>query len=318
MRRKIPSLQALACFDCAARHQSYTRAAQELALTQSAISRQIAALEDYLGVLLFRRTRHGVALTDAGTQYARQISPHLLALERDTLDAMSGQGKGGSITLASVPTFAARWLVPRLGDFDRRHPDIVVHIDSRTRPFLFAESDYDCAIHAASEDEIRLWAGTRATRLLPEVVIPVCSPQLIKGRKYLGADEILRLPRIQQSTRAHAWQQWMDQVRSQTEQPSSDEGASILSGPRFEQFSMTTAAAINGMGIALIPKLLIEAELDSGALVQAHPHALAEQRHYYLVRAEGREVRPAILVFESWLITEAEKSVSDAASAAAQ
>ncbi|MFZ3219297.1 MAG: LysR family transcriptional regulator, partial [Rhodoferax sp.] len=128
MRRKIPSLQALACFDSAARHQSYTRAAQELALTQSAISRQIAALEAYLGVPLFRRTRHGVALTEAGSQYARQIAPRLQALERDTLDAMSGQGAGGSITLAAVPTLAARWLIPRLGDFNRAHPDVLVHI----------------------------------------------------------------------------------------------------------------------------------------------------------------------------------------------
>ena len=157
MRRKIPSLQALACFDAAARHESYTRAAQELALTQSAVSRQIGALEDYLGLPLFRRTRHGVVLTTAGSQYARQIAPRLQALERDTLDAMSGQGAGGAVNLATVPTFAARWLIPRLPDFAKHHPDVVIHMDTRTRPFMFAETEFDAALYASTPDAIGQW-----------------------------------------------------------------------------------------------------------------------------------------------------------------
>ena len=108
MRRKIPSTQSLACFEAAARHESYTRAAQELALTQSAVSRQIGALEDFMGLALFRRTRHGVQLTAAGADYARQISRQLDAMERDTLDAMARQGSGGALQLAAVPTFAGQ------------------------------------------------------------------------------------------------------------------------------------------------------------------------------------------------------------------
>ena len=114
MRRKIPSTQALQCFEAAARHESYTRAAQELALTQSAVSRQITALEESLGVLLFRRTRHGMVLTPGGTEYARQVRQRLDAIERDTQDVMTGQGSGGTLRLATVPTFATRWLLPRL------------------------------------------------------------------------------------------------------------------------------------------------------------------------------------------------------------
>src|SRR5574343_667449 len=117
MRRKIPSLQALAGFEAAARHESYTRAAQELALTQGAVSRQITALEEFLGQSLFRRTRHGVALTERGRDYAAQVAPLLQALEQDTLDAMSAQGSGGTLHLAAVPTFATRWLIPRLPQF---------------------------------------------------------------------------------------------------------------------------------------------------------------------------------------------------------
>ncbi len=162
MRRKIPSLQALACFDAAARHQSYTRAAQELALTQSAVSRQITGLENYLGQALFRRTRHGVALTERGSAYARQIAPRLQALERDTLEAMSGQGFSQTLMLAAVPTFASRWLIPRLPQLARRHADLVIHIDVRTRPFLFADSEFDAALYAGTEQQLRNWAGTRS------------------------------------------------------------------------------------------------------------------------------------------------------------
>ena len=114
MRRRLPSTQSLACFEAAARHQSFTRAAQELALTQGAVSRQVAALEEQVGVPLFKRTQHGMVLTPAGADYARQVAQRLDALERDTLDVRSRQGAGDRIALASAPTFAARWLIPRL------------------------------------------------------------------------------------------------------------------------------------------------------------------------------------------------------------
>src|SRR5690606_2666701 len=139
MARKLPSFQALQCFEVAARHESYTRAARELALTQGAVSRRIASLEAFLDVALFRRTRHGVRLTEEGVAYARRIAGRLDGLERDTLDAMARQGAGGSIRLASVPTFATRWLLPRLPQFLAEYPDVTIHLETRTRPFLFAE-----------------------------------------------------------------------------------------------------------------------------------------------------------------------------------
>lgn len=297
MRRKIPSLQALACFDAAARYQSYTRAAQELALTQSAVSRQVAALEDYLGLELFRRTRHGVVLTAAGSQYARQIAPRLQALERDTLDAMSGQGAGGAIYLAAVPTFAARWLVPRLPAFAAAHPDVVVHIESRTRPFLFTDTELDAALYASTPEGMAQWAGTRAVRLLPEVVLPVCAPRCMAGRQTLSAAEVAGLPLLQQSTRPQAWPLWLEAAGP----PGEPAPGHALGGPRFEQFSMTTAAAVAGMGVALIPQLLIEDELRSGALVVANPLPHPEERHYYLVLPEGQAERPALQQFSQWL-----------------
>ena len=270
-----------------------------MALTQSAVSRQISALEAYLGLALFRRTRHGVALTDAGTQYARQIAPRLQALERDTLDAMSGQGAGGAITLASVPTFAARWLIPRLPLLSQQHPDMLLHIETRTRPFMFADADFDAALYAASPAQITQWAGTQSLQLMPEVVLPVCAPALLQGRAAFTPEELVQQPLVQQSTRPHAWRQWFKDASGGADSTP----ASMLTGPRYEQFSMTAAAAVAGMGVALIPQLLIEAELANGALVVAHPQALKEERYYYLVQPVGIDEKLPLTKFKEWLRT---------------
>jgi DNA-binding transcriptional LysR family regulator len=304
MRRKIPSLQALACFDAAARHESYTRAAQELALTQSAVSRQITGLENYLGQALFRRTRHGVALTERGTAYARQIAPRLQALERDTLEAMSGQSGGQTLVLAAVPTFASRWLIPRLPQLARDHPELVIHIEVRTRPFLFADSDFDAALYAGTAQQLRNWAGTRSHLLLPEQLVPVCAPALLPEGRMCTPQELADKPLLQQSTRPQAWRQWF--------QTASTAAPLALAGPRYELFSMTVAAAVHGMGVALVPRLLIANELSAGLLVQACPHVLAAERGYYLVTPEHAADTPALTHFLGWLLAQA---AADAAQA---
>ncbi|OYU46702.1 MAG: LysR family transcriptional regulator [Burkholderiales bacterium PBB4] len=300
MRKKIPSLHALASFDAAARHQSYTLAAQELSLTQSAVSRQIGGLEAFLGVALFRRARHGVVLTEAGTQYARQIAPRLQALERDTLEAMAGHNAGaagGAVTLAAVPTLAARWLVPRLPDFARAHPDVVVHLEARTRPFMFADAQIDAALYAGTPAQMAQWAGTHSVQLMPEVVVPVCAPRLMQGREDLSPQDLAALPLLQQSTRTDAWRQWF--AAAGLANDSATLGA--LAGPRYEQFSMSAAAAACGMGVALIPSLLIEAELARGELVIAHALPLPGARFYYWVQPDGVAARPALQALLQWL-----------------
>ena len=300
MRKKIPSLQALACFDAAARHESYTRAAQELALSQSAVSRQIAALEEFLGLALFRRARHGVALTTSGAQYARQIAPRLQALERDTLDAMAHQGRGSAIHLATVPTFAARWLMPRLAQLARQHSGLVVHLETQTRPFLFANTEFDAALYSGTPQQVANWAGTQALPLLREEVLPVCAPALLGKRKALGPQDIAALPLLQQSTRPNAWRQWFDAQGVAAPQ--------ALSGPRYELFSLTAAAAACGMGVALVPTLLIEAELARKELVVACARPLPEQRGYYLVTPQRGDPHPALDTFSQWLRQAAQAS----------
>jgi DNA-binding transcriptional LysR family regulator len=294
MRRTIPATHTLICFEAAARHESYTRAAQELALTQSAVSRQVAALEELLGQVLFRRTRHGVALTPRGVEYARQVTDRLLALERDTLDAMSTQGRQGAIMLAAVPTFATRWLIPRLPALQALHPDVVVHIETRTRPFLFADTAFDAALYTGTPEQVANWAGTRAVLLMTEDVLPVCAPTLLGRRKQLSPEALAQLPLLQQSTRPYGWRQWFEAMGVAAPQ--------ALSGPRYELFSMTTEAAMQGMGVALVPRLFIAAELARGDLVVACDQPLRGERGYYLVLPEQREAAPAVLQFRDWLV----------------
>ena len=292
MRRRLPSTQALMCFEAAARHQSYTRAAQELALTQGAVSRQVATLEAQLGVALFRRSQHGMVLTAAGADYARQVAQRLDALERDTLDVRSRQGEGDRIAIASVPTFAARWLIPRLPRLAEAHPQLQVHIEARSRPFLFSEVQVEAALFAGTPEQVRQWAGTRARCLMPEEVLPVCSPGLLKGGRTLSPKALAGLPLLQQTTRPEAWRQWFAAQGVGAEQ--------ALAGPRYELFSMQAAAAEAGLGVALMPTLLVQEELASGRLVVACKRPLQGQRAYYLVQPEGPE-RPALAAFRAWL-----------------
>nr|WP_286947334.1 LysR family transcriptional regulator [Pseudomonas sp. UBA6718] len=290
MRRKIPSTAALVAFESAARHQSFTKAADELALTQSAVCRQIAGLEEFLGIELFRRSRRGVKLTEAGLAYSRKVAAQLDAVERDTLAAMGQQGAQG-LELAVVPTFATQWLVPRLKEFQRLHPEVTVHLTNRTRPFLFADTSFDAAIYFGDGD----WSGTEAHYLMPEEPLPVCSPELLGERVQFAAAELANLPLLQQSTRPYAWRQWF-----------AAQGLNVprdMSGPRYELFSMLAQAAMHGMGVALIPPFLIQRELEAGLLVPAHPAALlSSDRAYRLMIPERKVESAALRAFRDWLL----------------
>ena len=293
MRRKIPSTAALIAFESAARHQSFTKAALELSLTQGAVCRQIAALEAFLNVELFRRSRRGVLLTEAGQSYAKRVAGQLDAVERDTLAVMGQQG-AMSIELAVVPTFGTQWLVPRLKDFQRLHPEITVNLTNRTRPFLFADTAFDAAVYFGDGE----WSGTRAHLLMGENPMPVCSPALLNDQAQLSAEHIAQLPLLQQTTRPYAWRQWFSAQGLNTPRD--------MAGPRYELFSMLAQAAIHEMGVALIPPFLIRRELAEGRLVVALDQALTDDaRAYYLIVPERKSESAALNAFRDWLVTEA-------------
>jgi DNA-binding transcriptional LysR family regulator len=297
MRRKLPSTAALAAFEAAARHQSFTKAAGELAVTQSAVCRQIASLESFLGVALFRRSQRGVGLTEAGQRYARSVAARLDEVERDTLALMAEArqgGHGGSLELAVVPTFATHWLLPRLGRFQAAHPGITVHFSSRTRPFLFAETELDAAIHAGTG----LWPGAEGRALMPEPLVTVASPALAARKQRWVPADLAQLPLLQASTRPYAWRHWFE---SQGVQVDHD-----MSGPRFELFSMLGEAAAQGLGVALVPRMLVEGELRSGRLVKLLPQEIQSDRRYYLLYPEHKAASPALKAFADWLEGEAQ------------
>jgi LysR family glycine cleavage system transcriptional activator len=293
MRRKLPSTAALAAFDAAARHQSYTKAADELAVTQSAVCRQIAGLEAFLGVRLFRRSRRGVALTEAGVAYSRAVAARLDDVERDTLAVMARGGEGGTLELGVVPTFGTKWLLPRLPSFVQRHPGIQVSLASRTRPFLFDETDLDAAIHAGEAK----WPGTEGVFLMHEELVAVCSPRLIAPRTALARADWHRQTLLQQSTRPYVWRQWFASMGIDIE--------GDLAGPRMELFSMLIEAAIHGMGVALVPPFLVDDELRRGLLVKASSHTLQSDRSYHLIYPEGKAENPALAAFRAWIVEQA-------------
>jgi DNA-binding transcriptional LysR family regulator len=293
MRRKIPSTNALSAFDAAARHCSFTEAANELALTQSAVCRQIAGLEDFLGVKLFRRSRRGVVLTEAGAGYHRQVARRLDEVERDTLDLMARQGRGGTLELAVVPTFGTRWLLPRLPDFMGKHPDITLNLSSQTRPFLFDESGLDAAIYTGDGN----WPGAVTTRLMPETMVPVCSPALIAPRKKLTPQQLAQYPLLQQSTRPHAWRQWFE---STGYSPGTE-----LAGPRYELYFMSLQAATVGLGVALVPEYDLGDDIESGRLIIPVKHAAPSDRAYYLATPEHKAESPVLGAFKRWVLAQA-------------
>ncbi|MFJ3486754.1 LysR family transcriptional regulator [Pseudomonas sp. NPDC090202] len=293
MRRKIPSTAALVSFEAAARHESFTKAAEELSLTQSAICRQIGSLEEFLNVELFRRSRRGVKLTEAGLSYSRRVATQLDAVERDTLSVMGHQG-ANVIELAVVPTFGTQWLLPRLKDFQQHHPDVTINLTNRTRPFLFADTDFDAAIYFGDAD----WSGTESHRLMSENPMPVCSPALLGSRDRLDARELADMPLLQQTTRPYAWRQWFN---SQEMNVSRD-----MTGPRYELFSMLAQAAMHDMGVALIPPFLIQRELAERRLVIANHHALSSVKAYYLMIPERKVESASLKAFRDWLVHQAE------------
>ena len=298
MRRKLPSTGALEAFEAAARHQSFTKAAEELSVTQSAVCRQVAALESFLDVRLFRRTRRGVTLTEAGLDYSRSVGARLDEVERDTLELMARGGRGSSLELAVVPTFGTRWLLPRLPAFQRAHPHVLVHLSSRTRPFLFSDTPFDAAIHAG-EPGSAAWPGTEKRFLMSESLIAVASPALpalAAGRPQSAADWA-RLPLLQQSTRPYAWRQFFEGLGLAVPQP--------MAGPRLELFSMLTEAAVHGMGVALTPPFFVQEELAQGRLVDIAPRAVSGQRAYSLIWPEEKAELPALRAFADWLQAEA-------------
>lgn len=295
MRRKIPSIEALIAFEAAARHLSFTRSADELALTQSAVGRQVGSLEEFLGVSLFNRVKKRLILTEIGQIYARQVRECLERMERDTLAAMAHRDAGGILELAVIPTFATRWLIPRLPGFYAQQKDVTVNLTTRAEPFLFTDTPFDAAIHFGDP----VWPGSIARYLFGEEMTPVCSPHLMKERTTLEPRCVADFTLLHQSARPDAWRQWFAQAGIHD--------IDAMQGQRYELFSMLVEAARAGLGVALVPRFFVSHELATEELVLPCNLALRSEKGYYLVFPEHKQSSPQLKGFETWLLSEASK-----------
>lgn len=283
-------MSLLLAFEAAARHESYTRAAQELSLTQSAVSRQVQTLEQQLGVILFRREGRTVKLTEVGRQYQREISEALGRIRSATLHAIAHQG-GGSLRLATLPTFGSTWLLPRLHGFYRRHPDVLVHINSRIEPVDFATSGIDAAIVVASGDQ----PGLICHRLHAEELVVILSPALAASRAAWTPEDISRQPLLSVANNPNAWGEWF------THHGLAHQAMRL--GPSFELTSHLIQAVRADIGVGLVPRILIGDELAEGKLeMAALPYVSG--RSYYLVYPPRNQALPALEAFRGWLLDE--------------
>ncbi|MDE1157593.1 MAG: LysR family transcriptional regulator [Neorhizobium sp.] len=289
-RKLLPSTAALAAFDSVARLKSFSAAADELSLTQGAISRQVSGLEEQLGVLLFERTSRGVELTSVGVDYARAIGEALGQIRSASLDAMTKR-HSHTLNLAILPTFGTRWLMPRIPQFVARHPDITLNFATRIGVFDFSREGIDMAIHIGKPD----WPGADCTFLMEEMVAPVSSPAFLASHPIGHGEDLLKLPLLHLASRPGAWGHWFDSLGI-SGQPAP--------GMRFEQFGNVAQAVMAGLGVALMPLFLIDTELKTGQIVEAFPHQVKSPSAYYAVSPASRADFRPVALFRSWLIEE--------------
>jgi LysR family glycine cleavage system transcriptional activator len=287
-----PSLSALRCFVAAARTGNFTRAAAELNLTQSAVSRQVAKLEEWLGARLFSRSGPYLQLTERGRAYSEAIAPSLAAIATATAKFRSGL-ETGVITLATLPSFGMRWLAPRLSLLTREFPELVVNLFARSDEFDFSIEAHDAAIHFGQPD----WPGARCDRLFGERSLPLVAPSLVE-RMGGGSNEAVRqIPLLTLVNRPDAWSEWADLsgVAINTRAPAA----------RYEHFAMLAQATAAGVGAALIPEFLVQDELREGRLVAISPCALESPGAYYLVYPAEKLEKSAFRKFRSWMLAQA-------------
>lgn len=299
MTRPLLPLNALRAFETAARHLSFTRAAAELNVTPAAVGHQVKALEDILGVKLFRRLTRALRLTEAG-----QAALPLLGEGFDKLalgvERLRDHADGGLLTVSVSPGFGAMWLMPRLERFRARHPEVEIRIDGTDRRVDVARGEADVALRYGPGG----YQGVHVERLFGQFNTPVCSPALLHGDPPLRAPDDLRrhtLLHIDWKDAEPSWRMWLLAAGLGDIDPTR--------GPRFTMESMAVQAAIDGQGVALVGDVLVADHLAAGLLVRPFDESLSTPLSfsYYLLSAEDAAERPKVLAFREWVLEEASR-----------
>lgn len=289
MATRLPPLNALRAFEASARQLSFTRAAEELFVTQAAISHQIKSLEDHLSIKLFMRKNRSLLLTEEGQAYYLDIKDIFSALHEAT-EKLLARGAKGAITVSLQPSFAIQWLVPRLNAFNVLHPDIDVRIKAVDQPDNSLTEDVDVAIYYGRGK----WPKVHAEKLHTEYLIPVCSPLLMNGKKPLFTVHDLTNHTLLHDTSRKDWKRWFKEVGVK--------GVNVNHGPIFSHSSMVLQAAIHGQGIALAHSVLAKPDIDAGRLVCPFNDVLIGKDSYYIVCREQQVDIGKIEAFREWVL----------------
>jgi LysR family glycine cleavage system transcriptional activator len=291
MPRRLPPLNALRAFEAAARSESFTRAAEELHVTQGAVSHQVKALEATLGVKLFNRERQRLVITEAGRDYLLVIRDALDRIAVGTERLVQRQ-TSGVVTVSTSPDFAAKWLVHRLGRFADAHSDIDLRVSATMHHVDFAREDVDLAVRHGDGN----WAGLDVVRLCSEQLFPVCSPKLISGRnRVIKASDLLKFPLLRLDD-WETWSRWFDAAGVE---------APVVQGPVINRASMLIDAAVDGQGIALARTALAAWDLINRRLVRPIDVSLKMSKSYWVVCPKATSTLPKIKIFREWLLAEA-------------
>ncbi|WP_397543122.1 LysR substrate-binding domain-containing protein [Roseovarius salis] len=292
-RRLLPSTASLRALETLDRLGSATAAADELDLTQGAVSRQLQALETQLGQPLVFRQGRRLVLTPEAEAYAAEIRDALQKITQASL-RLTVNPAGGSLDLAILPTFGMRWLVPRLPDFARRHPEVTINLSTRLKPFDFAAEPLDAAIHFGKAD----WPDTQALKLREETVVAVAAPALLDASPPRQAADLLDLPLLHIQTRPEAWQAWF---------LAHGVVADAVTGTIHDQFATITQAALHGLGVALLPDYLAAQDIATGRLRPAWGGPTPAPGAYHLVWPVTKSRDRALVTFRDWLATQTEE-----------
>ncbi|MBV1908820.1 MAG: transcriptional regulator GcvA, partial [Kangiellaceae bacterium] len=284
MARRVPPLKSLRAFEAAGRHLSFTRAADELFVTQAAISHQIKALEDFLGLPLFIRRNRKLLLTDEGQNYWPKIRDLFENLTAAT-EQLKSQVAGGPLTVSVVPTFATEWLIPRLSKFNKIYPDIEVRLKASDDTVDFLQEDVDIAIYYETGN----YPGLHSVTLLHEKLTPLCTPSLLEGDLPLSSPEDLVHHNLLHDFNTTDWQRWL--------RLAGVKGVDLNRGAIFSHSSMVQQAAVFGQGIAMAHIVLSQAEMKAGRLVQPFELMMESDLSYDLVCPIESAERPKVKAF---------------------
>ncbi len=285
--RELPPLRALRVFEAAARHQNYTHAATELSLTHGAVSHQIQRLQDELGLRLFERDGRQMRLTEGGRQLAEDVRAALESLA-DSVRRLRERSSAHTLTVSVLPSFAAAWLVDRLGDFLSRNPDIEFTLQSSRALADFGKDGVDLAIRYGEGP----WPGLVCEKILDDAIFPVCSPRFRDGDLPRNANDLLDAPLLRLKSRE--WEHWFAALGI----------VAPIRGPVFDDTELSLQAAIRGQGIALGRRSLVADKLRSGALVEPFAQRVAARSAYYLVHPPSPNLRASVHRFREWLLAQ--------------